>query len=166
MFSLLHAATTAAQPWADLYADSALVKAGVVFLHVGGLVAAGGFALFADRATLRVSGRPAFERQAWARELETLHRPVLTGLAVVVLSGLLMLAADLDALLPSPFFWAKMAGFVLLLLNGRALQRAGRHLAETVDDTRRWKALRRASLRSAGLWFVVLFLGTLLTSAA
>jgi len=166
MISLLHAAAAAARPWADLYADSALVKAGVVFLHVGGLVAAGGFALFADRATLRLSGRPAFERQAWARELGTLHRPVLIGLAVVVLSGLLMLAADLEALLPSPFFWVKMAGFVLLLLNGRTLQRAARHLAETIDDARRWKALRRASLRSAGLWFVVLFLGTLLTSAA
>jgi len=166
MISLLQSAATAAQPWADLYADSTLVKAGVVFLHVGGLVAAGGFALFADRATLRVSGRSARERQAWARELGTLHRPVLIGLTVVVLSGLLMLAADVEALLPSPFFWAKMAGFVLLLLNGRALERAGRHLAETVDDARRWKALRRAALRSAGLWFVVLFLGTLLTSAA
>ena len=166
ILSLLQTATSAAQPWADLYADSALVKAGVVFLHVGGLMAAGGFALAADRATLRVSGRSAYERQAWVRELGTLHRPVLIGLSVVVLSGLLMLAADLEALLPSPFFWVKMAGFVLLLLNGRALERAGHHLAETIDDARRWKMLRRAALRSAGLWFVVLFLATLMTAAA
>lgn len=170
MISLLQTATAAAQPWADLYADSALVKAGVAFLHVGGLVAAGGFALFADRATLRAGRRTPAERHAWVRELGALHRPVLIGLAVVVLSGLLMLAADLEALLPSPVFWVKMAAFVLLLLNGRALQRAGQRLASSVagaaDDAKGWRALRRASLRSAGLWFVVLFLGTLLTSAA
>jgi len=169
MISLLHTAIAAAQPWADLYADSALVKAAVAFLHVGGLVAAGGFALAADRATLRVSHRPEPERRAWVHELGALHRPVLTGLAIVVLSGVLMLAADLEALLPSPFFWVKMAAFVLLLLNGRALQRAGRRLAPALadpsDDAAAWRALRRASVRSAGLWLVVLFLGTLLTSA-
>ncbi|HET7232155.1 MAG TPA: hypothetical protein VFJ16_19265 [Longimicrobium sp.] len=186
MMTLLQAAVWAARPWADLYADSTVVKASVAFLHVGGLMAAGGFALAADRATLRMCGRPDAERRAWVRELASIHRPVVAGLAVVVFSGLLMLAADIEALFPSPLFWVKMAGFILLLLNGRALQRAGGRLATAMgaaaesdeageiveagdgaaDHAESWKMLRAASLRSGGLWFVVLFLGTLLTAAA
>ncbi|HET7462153.1 MAG TPA: hypothetical protein VFJ82_12930 [Longimicrobium sp.] len=172
MITLLQTAASTAQPWADLYADSTGVQAVVAFLHVGGLVAAGGFALAADRATLLALRRPEPERRAWVHELGSIHRPVLIGLAVVVLSGFLMLAADVQALLPSPVFWVKMAAFVLLLLNGRALQRAGQRLASAAPegdgapDAKGWRALRTASLRSAGLWFAVLFLGTLLTSAA
>ena len=154
-----------AQPWADLYADSSLVKAVVVFLHMGGLLAAGGFALAADRATLRLGRLTEAERLHFVRELGETHRPVLMGLAVVVATGLAMLLADVETLLPSPVFWVKMTVFALLMLNGLTLRRAERRLSGGTRTGGAWKSLHRAALRSAGLWFTVLFLGTLLASS-
>lgn len=154
-----------AKPWADLYADSSLVKAIVVFLHLGGLLVAGGFALAADRATLQLGRLDESARLEFVHELGETHRPVLAGLAVVVLAGLLMLAADLETLLPSVVFWIKMGGFVLLLLNGLTLQRAERMLRGGAAPHTAWRSLHWAAVRSAGLWFTVLFLGTLLASS-
>jgi hypothetical protein len=56
--------------------------------------------------------------------------------------------------------------FGLLLLNGIAVQVAGRRLSRDAMDARGWIRLRRASLRSIGLWTAVIFLGVLLTVAA
>jgi hypothetical protein len=189
---MIKTAADLAAPWADLYGGSTAVQSTVTFLHFAGLLTAGGFALAADRGVLRHARRPLAERTAFLRELAATHRVVIAGLAVVVASGLLMLAADVEALLPSPVFWAKMGAFALLLLNGLWLRRA-EHEASAVEtrassagpvsedapadaasgaeprpdeDERRWRALRAASLRSAGLWFAVLFLGTLLTAVA
>lgn len=181
--TLVQAAASLAQPWADLYGRSAAVASAVAFVHFAGLMTAGGFALAADGGVLRHGRRPWPERAAFARELGAAHGVVLAGLAAVVASGALLLAADVEALLPSPVFWAKMAAFALLLLNGAALRGAGRALAgqaaagpdpdpdpdpqaPPAEGERRWRRLRAASLRSAALWFAVLFLGTLLTSAA
>lgn len=183
MRALIETLSTLAQPWADLYGDSAAIAGVVAFLHFGGLLAAGGLALAADRGVLRHGARPWAERRAFVRELGATHGVVLAGLAAVVMSGVLMLAADVEALLPSPVFWAKMAGFGLLLLNGVSLQKAERAVAASADadpfpdppaerprpsaeGERRWRALRAASVRSAALWFAVLFLGALLTAAA
>ena len=183
MTTLMETAAALAQPWADVYGGSTAVQSAVTFLHFGGLLAAGGFALAADRGVLRHARRPGVERVAFLRELGATHQVVIAGLAAVVASGLLLLAADVEALLPSPVFWAKMGAFVLLMLNGLSLRRAehaasaaeladpapgapsGEGSAETSDE-RPWAALRAASLRSAGLWFAVLLLGTLLTAAA
>jgi uncharacterized membrane protein len=186
MTSLMDIAAALAQPWADLYGGSALIQSAVTFLHFGGLLTAGGSALGADAGVLRHARRPGVERVAFLRELPATHRVVVAGLAAVVASGLLLLAADVEALLPSPVFWAKMGAFVLLLLNGLSLRRAEHAVsaaelgdpadpapgaspgegADPGEGERRWRALRAASLRSAGLWFAVLFLGTLLTAAA
>jgi hypothetical protein len=183
MTTLVETLAAVAQPWADLYGGSAVIASVVVFLHLGGLLAAGGLALAADRGVLRHGGRSWEERRAFVRELGATHGVVLAGLATVVASGVLMLAADVEALLPSPVFWAKMAGFALLMLNGVLLQKAERAVAASAEPDpfpdppadrppapaegeRRWRALRAASVRSAALWFAVLFLGTLLTAVA
>lgn len=179
MQTLVQTAASLAQPWADLYGGSAVAQTAVTFLHFAGLMTAGGFALSADAGVLRRTGRPPAERAAFVDELGATHRVVLAGLAAVVVTGLLMLAADVEALLPSPVFWAKMGAFALLLLNGLVLQRAERAVAvpdATADGgergldeaapERRWRALRAASVRSAGLWFAVLLLGTLLATTA
>lgn len=165
MISLVQTAAGVAKPWADLYADSSWVKAIVVFLHLGALLVAGGFALAADRATLRLGRLDEGDRLEVVHELGETHRPVLIGLAIVVASGILMLAADLDTLLPSVVFWIKMGGFVLLLLNGLTLQRAERVLRAGDAAQKAWRKLHWAALRSAGLWFAVLFLGALLSSS-
>lgn len=182
MTAFVETLATAAQPWADLYGGSAVLAGIVAFVHVGGLLVAGGLALAADRGVLRHGTRPWAERRTFLGELAATHGVVLAGLAAVVVSGLLMLAADVEALLPSPVFWAKMGGFALLLLNGLVLQKAERAVAASADPAadapadapdpgpadgeRRWRALRMASVRSAALWFAVLFLGTLLTAVA
>jgi hypothetical protein len=183
MTTLAETLSALAQPWADLYGDSATIASVVVFMHLGGLLAAGGLALAADRGVLRHGSRPWTERLAFVRELGATHGVVVAGLATVVASGLLMLAADVEALLPSPVFWIKMAGFALLLLNGVSLQKAERAVAASGDadlfpdppadrpsapaeGERGWRALRAASVRSVALWFAVLFLGTLLTAVA
>ena len=165
MTTLVQAAAGWVQPWADLYADSVTVKALVVFLHMGGLLAAGGFALAADRATLRLGRLTEGERLHFVRELGETHRPVLMGLAIVIVTGVAMLLADLETLLPSPVFWVKMGMFALLMLNGLTLRSAERRLNGGAHTQRGWRSLHRAALRSAGLWFTVLFLGTLLASS-
>lgn len=164
MLGLIQAAEGAARPWAELYADSSLVKAVVVFLHLGGMLAAGGFALAADRATLRLGRLTEDQRLVFIRELGELHRPVLIGLGVVMATGAAMLLADLETLLASWVFWVKMGAFALLLLNGLTLRGAERRCGGG-DGGPAWRSLRRAALRSAGLWFVVLFLGSMLASA-
>jgi hypothetical protein len=157
--SLVHAA----KPWADLYADSSLVKSLVVFLHLAGVVVGGGFALSADRAAFRLGRLTPDARLALVEELGETHRAVMTGLALVVATGVAMLLADLETLLPSPVFWVKMGGFALLLLNGLTLQRAERRCRRGGEDA--WRALRAAAVRSAGLWMAVLWLGALLASS-
>jgi hypothetical protein len=165
MISLVQMAAGYAKPWADLYSDSSMVKAVVVFLHLSGLLAAGGFALSADRATLRLGRLTESERLDFVRELGDTHRPVLLGLSLVIFTGILMLLADVETLLPSTVFWLKMGGFALLMLNGLTLQRAERRLSGGRHTAAAWRNLHWAALRSAGLWFTVLFLGTLLASS-
>ena len=41
-----------ADSWSSIYSDSAAIKSAVGFAHVGGLLAGGGMAIAADRATL------------------------------------------------------------------------------------------------------------------
>lgn len=166
MESLVGLVARLAQPWADLYGSSAPLEAGVMFVHFAGLLVAGGFALAFDRGALRASRREPGERQPYLRELHAVHRPVLVALATVVVSGLLLLAADVETLLPSALFWLKMAAFGLLLVNGVWLRRTERRLAADGDDVVGWARLRHGAVRSMALWVGVLFLGTLLPLAA
>lgn len=152
-----------AQPWADWYGASTPVQTLVLFLHLGGLLVAGGVAFASDRAVLR-AWRAGPERQRHVLvELGDAHRVVLGGLAVVIASGLLMLLADLESLLGSWVFWAKMAGFVVLLVNGLVLR--SRESAARTQESAEWRPLRTAAVRSAGLWLMVLLLGSLLPAA-
>ena len=56
-------------PWIDLYANSLAVETAVVFLHVGGLVVAGGLAWTLDRAVMRSARGPRPPRSELAHEL-------------------------------------------------------------------------------------------------
>jgi len=146
--------------WTTLYSNSAMLRTGVGFAHVAGLLAAGGSAIAADRATLVAWRRDAESRQAHARVLHGTHRMVVIGLIVVSASGALLLAADLDTYLHSWVFWTKMGLVALLLVNGTVLVHAGRR-AQT-GHQRAWTRLGYGSITSLVLWFATTLLGAAL----
>ncbi|HEY6828963.1 MAG TPA: hypothetical protein VI259_19015, partial [Gemmatimonadaceae bacterium] len=84
------------KPWNEFYSHSKTAATVVIFLHVGGLLLAGGLAIAADRTTLRALRTPVGERTQFLRELGAVHRWVLTGLTIVVISGVLLLTADIE----------------------------------------------------------------------
>lgn len=189
---MLNALADLLQPWSDLYNGSVAVENVVMFGHLAGILVAGGFAVATDRAVLRAKGATAAARSHLLGELHHIHRPVIIGLAVVILTGIAMLLSDVRTFLPSWVFWLKMGLFALLLANGLVLERAGSRLSsveaaragptdperptdpeQPVDgggpddgqDGLRsgWRRLRNASIRSGGLWVLTLLFGVLLT---
>src|SRR6478609_2526385 len=122
-----------ADSWSSVYSGSPAIKSAVAFAHLGALLAGGGMAIAADRATLAAH---RFGGDAMRREIDRLggvHGIVLASFAVVVISGLLMMLADLDAYLQSPAFWIKMALVAALIVNGSVLRWSGR-IAATGDE--------------------------------
>lgn len=163
MDGLLSAIGGLTAPWADLYGSSATLGTLVMFLHLGGTVAAGGLAVTLDQAVLRSGGDGWPLRPDLARILHRSHGAVIGGLGVVFLSGLLLTASDPEWFLVSPLYWAKMAAVALLLLNGWFLKRAGDRLREEPDDPDAFRSLRRSALRSGALWALTLLVGVAMT---
>jgi hypothetical protein len=150
--------------WAAVYSNHAALRIGVTFCHFAGLMAGGGLAVAADRATLRLAAASEAARTAHLQELHAVHRVVVTGLVLTMASGVLMVGADLDAMAASGIFWTKMALVALLVINGVAMQRAER--AALMVPERAWPRLYRAALVSLILWFLIVLVGTVLTLEA
>lgn len=146
--------------WSSAYSSSALLRTGIGFAHVGGLLAGGGGAIVADRATIAAWRLDAGARMAQARALHGTHRLVILGLLLVSASGLLLLGADLDTYLHSIVFWIKMGFVAALILNGAVLVRAGRRAQR--GDAGAWTALRYGAIASLCLWFTITLLGSAL----
>lgn len=163
MLDILTRAETIARPWADLYNGSNALQVAVTFAHIGALVVAGGFAIAADRATLRaVRGSPT-AREMHLSELGAVHRPVLIGLALSFVSGVLLFGADVATYGPSLVFWAKMALVAALLVNGALLRHAEeRARLAGAESGPLWTPLRRRALASVGLWLTITLFGTIL----
>lgn len=155
-----------AQPWVDFYSGSSMTETVVMFLHLGGMVAAGGIAFTLDRAVLRTGKNGWPRRPDLARELHQSHRAVIGGLGVVMLSGLALTAADPTVFLVSWIYWAKMAAVVLLLVNGLFLKRSGERLLAEPEDEGAFRKLRVAALRSAALWALSVLGGVAITMYA
>lgn len=165
--SLLHQLSTVVAPWADFYNASKVAQSAVTFGHFGGMMTAGGFALAADRATLRAAVSPVTEQPRHLRELAGTHPIVVAALAVTALSGLLMFAADLENLVASPAFWIKMALVALLLANGWLMLRTEQGLMRRdPGDARGWRRLRGIAVASLVLWFAVVLAGSILPNAS
>lgn len=98
-------------PWRNLFADSAVVSTTVTALHLTALLVAGGLALSQDRATLLGVSHPS------------VHRPVMIGLGLVVLSGFLLAASDIEVYATSRVYWIKMGLVGVLSVNGMMLIR-------------------------------------------
>jgi uncharacterized membrane protein len=151
------------QPWADLYSNNKLVSNAVMFVHLGGLLLGGGGAVAADRDTIRNSRTSEAEQACHLADLRVVHRIVMTGLLVTFLSGLLMLAGDLETLLGLTVFWVKMALIVLLLANGFIMTRVERTVRPGAAPN--WPRLRAVSAISLVLWFAIVLVSTFLASA-
>lgn len=161
--SIVTQLAAAVAPWADFYNASRVAQSVVTFGHFGGMMTAGGLALATDRATLRSMRGESWEHRRHLRELAAIHPLILGALAITSLSGLLMFAADVEALAVAPMFWVKMSLVLLLMANGWVMLRAERQLEQVhPSDGLGWKRLRRASLVSLVLWFAVVLAGSIL----
>ena len=149
-----------ADHWSSIYSASTAIKSAVAFVHIGGLVGGGGCAIAADRATLQAwrAGTDAMREEA--RRLQLAHTAVIGGLVLVLVSGVLLLLANLDAYLETPMFWIKMGLVAALIVNGVILTRAGRSAANGRRDAQRVLAL--SAIASLTLWFATTFAGAVL----
>jgi hypothetical protein len=146
--------------WAHLYGRTP-VSATVTYIHLVGILVGGGVAVAADRASLQLS--PA--TPDWSGELGRLasvHRWVVSGLALIFASGLLMMLAQLHSFATSVMFWTKMGLIALLLGNGYVRMRAEQALQQ--GRAAGWDRFWRASVASLVLWLLILLAGTLLHS--
>ena len=163
-----------AEPWRRLYSHSTLISTLVLFGHLAGLLAGGGLAVAADRATLLVDPSDDAERRRHLDDLPRVHRLVAFAVGVAFVSGLLLFFADVEAFAASRIFWAKMALIALLLGNVALMVRveaalragAGAGPLDSADSARRrlWRRRRASAAASVMLWFVLVLAGTALGS--
>lgn len=153
------------ESWASFYGDSHLTQTLVTFAHVSALVVGGGIAIAADRTTLRMASD--VDRRRHVLDVSQTHRVVIVSLGIVMVSGVLLFASDVEAHWESPVFWTKMGLVAALLLNGLRLQRAeGRAMQEPVISPATWSALRGAAITSVVLWLATTLAGVALLSYA
>ena len=155
-----------AAPWADLYGDSKVISAGVLFLHLAPLIIGAGAAFAADRATLRAARQGTVERARQLRELAGIHRIVLFGLVLSNASGWLMFFSDVETFLASVYFWIKLALVGALLVNGFIMTRTEVALAHSQDSAPLWSRMRMLAYVSGVLWLATTLAGVVLKEFA
>jgi len=130
------------------------------------MMVAGGSAVTADRGVLQACRQAGSGRLRRVDDISGAHRTVIAALTVTSISGVLMLAADLENLAVSPWFWLKMSLLALLLINGWFMTRISHHLRRDGGVTPRlWSKLQFTATASLVLWFAVVLAGTLLSIA-
>jgi hypothetical protein len=153
------------EPWNHFYSHSKAAETVVQSLHIGGVLMAGGLAIASDRGTLRALRTPASDRAFPMRELAAVHRWVLTGLTVVVISGLAMLTADIETFFGSWIYWVKMGLVATLLVNGLVITRTEAELrADPAEQSPHWDRLRVRAVTSIILWFTITVFGVSLVN--
>lgn len=153
------------EPWASFYGDSPLAQTLVTFAHVGGLVIGGGMAIASDRTTLRLSSD--VERRRHLLDVAHLHRIVLAALTTIILSGLMLFAADVEAHWASRIYWVKMVLVGLLLANGARMRRIeAAATGDAVVTAAHWRAFRGTAVASLTLWLTVTLAGVALINYA
>ena len=171
--SLIQAVATAVKPWSVLFSDYTAVSSAVTFFHLGGLLFAGGLAISSDRATFRALRGTDEDRSRLLTDLDNSHRWVLTGLAVIFASGILLALSDVKTFAYSPTYWIKMSLVVLLLANGVLLQRteqrlrAGSLLPQSTSPPQKlWSRLRFTAAASMTLWTAIVLAGVVLIESS
>jgi len=161
------------EPWRRLYAQSPLLSTLILFGHLGGLLAAGGLAVAAERGTLRLDPSDDVERRRHLADLERLRTPLWIAFGVALASGTLLFFADVEAFATSRIFWTKMSLVGLLIATtcvtarlDTALRRDGDSgtSRESLVRERRWRRRRAAAIVTALLWFGLVLVGAALAS--
>jgi uncharacterized membrane protein len=153
------------EPWASFYGDSRLAQTLVTYAHVGGLLVGGGTAIAADRTTLRMASD--VDRRRHLLDVSQLHRVVVSALVVMMLSGLLLVTADIETFWGSPIYWTKLVLVALLLGNGarmRSIERAA--ASDPVPSAAHWGAFRGTAITSLVLWLATTLAGVALVNYA
>ncbi len=152
-------------PWRSLFNRSAPVEMSVVGVHVLSMLVAGGLAIAHDRGTLRAGRWTAAIRGHHFAELHAVHRTVVVALAICMLSGVALFAADLKTFLVSVPFWIKMALIAMLL--GNALLMTSAEGALRVDSgggaAVAWSRIRASSIVSVLLWGSIVLVSIVLS---
>jgi hypothetical protein len=171
--NLIQTVASAAKPWADLYSNSTAISSGVTFLHLAGLLFAGGLAVSSDRATFRALHADDDARSRLLVDLGNSHRWVLGGLAVIFASGVMLALSDVKTFATSPTYWIKMSLVALLLANGALLQRTERSLRAvrltgqmTPSHQKLWTKLRFSAAASMTLWTAIVLAGVILVESS
>jgi hypothetical protein len=159
---LAAAGTGLVHRWAKFYGDRDSVSTTVTFLHLAGMLVAGGLAVAADRASLRLSSAGGTGQTERLDDIASVHRLVIGGLALTFVTGVLMLFSDLDTFLHSWVFWTKMGLIALLLGNGYVRMRAENAIRRGAEA---WRRFRQTSIASLVLWFAVVLAGTMLMAS-
>ena len=146
--------------WTSIYTNHAMLRTIVGFVHVGGLMLAGGCAVATDLATIEAVRQGSIGRASQLHVLKRTHTIVVTGLAALVASGLLLFAADVDTFLHSRIFWLKMALMVSLVVNGLVMLAGERGVRR--GDVRAWRRLHTVAVSSLVLWFLTTLAGAAL----
>jgi hypothetical protein len=157
------------EPWNSLYADSTLISTLVLMAHILALLFAGGIAITTDLWTLRAFRAVNVDRARVLADIASAHRPILIGLGVLFVSGVLMATADIETFVAAPAFWVKLTLVALLLINGALLMRVERGLAVPAADAALeglMRRLRASAIRSLVLWTATAAAGVVLANAA
>ncbi len=154
----------ATESWMALYSHTKALSISITYLHFAGLLLGGGAAVAADRGAFKACGGSDADRAAFLATLASIHRVVVPGLVLMVVSGALMFLADVETYWASRAYWMKMALFVLLLVNGYVLRRAERRAL--ASPAAGWRQLRFTAVASATLWFAIVLAGTILVATA
>jgi hypothetical protein len=162
------------EPWRRVFAHSPLLSTVILFGHLGGVLAAGGLTVAADRATLRLDPSDDADRRRHLADLAQLQTPIWIAMVVALLSGALLFLADVEAFAASRIFWTKMAFVALLVTNAVASARldaalrrdaqGGSGHAASPGYARRWRRRRAVAIASAVLWFGLVLIGAALAS--
>jgi hypothetical protein len=163
-------------PWQSVYGNSRMLSTTIAVVHVASLLFGGGYAIAADRLTLRAWRAGNVERTRQLTELRAVHRPVLIALSFSFLSGALLAAADVKTFASSPAFWIKLGFVALLVVNGAVLNATESGLRRTDGASDRsthvrdaeplWTRLRAFALCSVALWTATVIAGVVLQNAS
>jgi len=142
--------------WASVYANSGWVRTLLGFTHIAGLIVGGGAAIAADRGVLLAVGRNPLEWPAQLATIRGAHSIVMVSLAIVMTSGVMLAASDVDTFLHMQLFWIKMSLVALLIVNGVCMRWAERAAA---GPRRRRRPLAITAVASLTLWLLTTLAG-------